>query len=94
MDNSQIIESWLQLIRQNKNHDEGIITKIMFKHNMKNTLMLAVSLGNYYDHLTMEDTQTWLVEHNEHYGITDEDQAASNELWDKLENDLIEDQII
>ena len=46
-----LCNQWLEMIRDNTFHDEGIITKIMIKHNMQHNIHCCISLSNYNDHL-------------------------------------------
>ena len=88
MNNEQMANKYLELIRQNKNHSEEMIIKIMIKYKMKNSIELVIALGNYLDSLSdiRENADYFLKKHTDDYDIIENN---NDDEWNEIESELI-----
>jgi len=77
----KMCDTWLDMIRNNKHHEESIITKIFIKHGMNKNINACISLSNYYDHLTgiEENNEDFLLDISNKYGKIDYDDWSAVE---------------
>lgn len=67
----EMVDKYLELIRNNKDHDDDMVNKIFKKHKMKVTIHLVISLGNYLDYLfglKWDDDHYFMDKMKERYG--------------------------